>query len=229
MSEGPRYSIIPPAAATDRRLRGRDLQVLCILGSHTSKAGWCVRSQAKIAEQLGCSRPAVNAAFSHLIDCGYLEARAVRDRRLLTPDEATKAGTVKTYRVVIDGRDEEDLSAGLTGSRGRPVSSSLTGPVSPGLTPLTTSSNDQKVRSTKPKGKPEEETWVHRDDARWPALVARWRRERNRAGVPTDRNGGWSFPSAWVGEPPARVLPVRSSMRANEAHMVPSFSDFSQG
>ena len=45
----PRLSIIPAGPIFDRSLEGRDLQVLGLLGCHTDKAGWCSRSQVKMA------------------------------------------------------------------------------------------------------------------------------------------------------------------------------------
>jgi len=47
-----RYSITPAAAATDPRLEPQDLQVLCLLGRHTDRNGWCQRSQVKMAGEL---------------------------------------------------------------------------------------------------------------------------------------------------------------------------------
>lgn len=49
---GPRLSIIPARAATDKALKPRDLQVLCVLGRHTDDLGWCRRSQVKMANEM---------------------------------------------------------------------------------------------------------------------------------------------------------------------------------
>ncbi|MCM5556296.1 helix-turn-helix domain-containing protein [Pleomorphomonas sp. JP5] len=70
---GPRYSIIPRGAAFDERLQGRDLQVLCVLGSHTDDGGWAIRSQVKIAAQIKCARSTVQASMKRLVDAGYVE------------------------------------------------------------------------------------------------------------------------------------------------------------
>lgn len=70
---GPRLSIIPARAATDKSLKPRDLQVLCVLGRHTDDLGWCRRSQVKMAEEMGCARSTVFESINRLIDAGYLE------------------------------------------------------------------------------------------------------------------------------------------------------------
>lgn len=69
----PRLSIIPARAATDRRLKPRDLQVLCVLGRHTDELGWCRRSQVKMAAEMDCARATVFDAINRLINAGYLE------------------------------------------------------------------------------------------------------------------------------------------------------------
>ncbi|MBN9435064.1 MAG: helix-turn-helix domain-containing protein, partial [Bosea sp.] len=74
---GPRFSIIPRDAILDDRLEGQDLRVLALLGSHTDNAGWCCRSQVKMARELKCARSTVQRALGRLIECGYLEQRAL--------------------------------------------------------------------------------------------------------------------------------------------------------
>lgn len=73
---GPRYSIIPADAVTDRRLEPVDLRVLCLLGRHTNDAGWCSRSQVKMARELGIGRATLQRGLKRLIECGYVEQRA---------------------------------------------------------------------------------------------------------------------------------------------------------
>ena len=75
---GPRYSIIPAAAVLDARLKGRALQVLALLGSHTDEDGWCSRSQVRMARQLVCGRASVHRAIGVLVECGYVEQRERR-------------------------------------------------------------------------------------------------------------------------------------------------------
>lgn len=73
-----RFSIIPAWIVTDSRLKGRDLQVLCLLGRYTNrKHGWCRRSQVKMAEELSIARSTVQASIDRLVDIGGVERRAV--------------------------------------------------------------------------------------------------------------------------------------------------------
>lgn len=73
-----RFSIIPGWIVTDARLKGRDLQVLCLLGRHTSsKHGWCRRSQVKMAEELSVARSTIQASIDRLVDIGGVERRVV--------------------------------------------------------------------------------------------------------------------------------------------------------
>ncbi|WLR92166.1 hypothetical protein [Shinella zoogloeoides] len=73
-----RFSIIPGWIVTDPRLKGRDLQVLCLLGRHTSsKHGWCRRSQVKMAEELSLARSTVQASIDRLVEIGGVERRVV--------------------------------------------------------------------------------------------------------------------------------------------------------
>ena len=71
----PRLSIIPAGAVTDRSLEPRDLQVLCLLGRHTDKAGWCVRSQVKMASEIDCGRSSVQRSLERLYEAGWVEKR----------------------------------------------------------------------------------------------------------------------------------------------------------
>ncbi|MBB4185839.1 putative transcriptional regulator [Sinorhizobium terangae] len=73
-----RFSIIPGWVVADRRLKGRDLQVLCVLGQHTNrKHGWCRRSQVKMAAEMGCARSTVQASLDRLVKIGAVERREV--------------------------------------------------------------------------------------------------------------------------------------------------------
>lgn len=160
---GPRYSIIPAAAVTDTRLQGRDLQVLCLIGRHTDRQGWCRLRQGVAADALKVSRSTVNRSISRLCELGYLEIR-----QHWRPDGGQ--GT-SSYRVRMDvdhvpEGDFVDVDGGLDGDDeraegagepldvvGTPVANLHTPlctqdahpPVHSGCTPLTTPlSNDQK-------------------------------------------------------------------------------------
>lgn len=91
---GPRLSIIPRLAIVDSRLTATALRVLCILGSHTDSNGWCSRSQGRVADELGCSRTAVNGAIKKLVECGYVQQRA-----LVRKDGGDRS---HEYRVLLD-------------------------------------------------------------------------------------------------------------------------------
>lgn len=97
-----RFSIIPAGAVTDRSLEPRDLQVLCLLGRHTDQAGWCRRSQVKMAREIACSRGTVQNALERLYAAGWVEKR-----RLDT--EVEEAGKPPSrsyaYRVLLDRDD----------------------------------------------------------------------------------------------------------------------------
>ncbi len=90
----PRFSIIPGWIVTDPRLKGRDLQVLCLLGRHIDKAGWCFRSQVKMARQLDCARSTVQSSLERLMKIGVVERR--------TGDSFDGRDTSYHYRVIFD-------------------------------------------------------------------------------------------------------------------------------
>ncbi len=95
-----RFSIIPGWVVNDQRLKGRDLQVLCVLGRHTSrKHGWCRRSQVKMATEMGCARSTVQASLDRLVKIGAVESRKV----------ASDSGrdSAHWYRVIYDRETPE--------------------------------------------------------------------------------------------------------------------------
>lgn len=99
---GPRFSIIPAGAIFDRSLESRDLHVLGLLGCHTDKAGWCSRSQVKMALQLDCSRGSVQNSLDRLCSAGWVEKK----RRDLEVEEAGKRPSrAYAYRVLLDRDD----------------------------------------------------------------------------------------------------------------------------
>lgn len=91
---GARFSIIPAWIVTDQRLKGIDLKVLCLLGTHTNKEGWCRRSQVKMAEQLKCGRSTVQDSLNRLAEIGAVEKRPVAS--------ADGRDSAHWYRVVLD-------------------------------------------------------------------------------------------------------------------------------
>jgi len=98
---GPRYSIIHGDAATDPRLKGKALQVLCILGRHTDRGGWCSRSQVKMAAQLQCARSTIQSAISILVECGYIQ-----QQERFHPNNGKRS---HEYRVLLDDKRPSEL------------------------------------------------------------------------------------------------------------------------
>ena len=97
---GPRLSIIPAGAIFDRTLEGRDLQVLGLLGCHTDKAGWCRRSQVKMARQINCGRSSVQRSLDRLVDAGWVEKKRPPGGN----DEGQPSASYM-YRVILDRDD----------------------------------------------------------------------------------------------------------------------------
>lgn len=108
---GPRRSIVPAAACTDRSLKGHDLQVLCLFGRHTDAHGWCSRSQVKMAKELSISRSTVQRSIERLVLSKYLERRVLKE-----PHERGDRDCPHEYRVVLD--TEEMKSLGRADSKG---------------------------------------------------------------------------------------------------------------
>ena len=107
-----RFSIIPAAAVTDRRLQPIDLAVLCLLGRHTDNNGWCCRSQVKMARELDKGRATIKRALERLVETRYVEHRPKwRD---------SGADAAHDYRVVIDV-PEADQDRVPTGGQGVPT------------------------------------------------------------------------------------------------------------
>ena len=105
---GPRFSIVPPAAAFDLRLDPIDVRVLMVFGAAIDKSGWCSRSQVKMARELAIGRATLQRAIRRLCDAGYLE-----QQRLLDKDGGDRA---HKYRVFFESSappplDDEHLRA----------------------------------------------------------------------------------------------------------------------
>lgn len=107
-----RFSIIPAGAVTDRSLEPRDLQVLCLLGRHTDKQGWCYRSQVKMASEIACGRATVQRSLDRLYDAGWVEKR-LRSTTGELPSEDRQPHTAHAYRVIID-RDDIPVSEAIS-------------------------------------------------------------------------------------------------------------------
>lgn len=101
MSFNYRFSVIPAGAITDARLTPRALQVLCLLGRHTNDAGWCSRSQVKMARELGCVRSTLYDAIELLLECGWIERRP-NGRGGRAPVEGEQPFAAYSYRVLLD-------------------------------------------------------------------------------------------------------------------------------
>lgn len=99
MSHMARFSIIPGWIVTDPRLKGNDLRVLCLLGRHTDKHGWCRRSQVKMAAQLNCARSTVQASLDRLGELGVVEKHVEESR--------DGRDSAHSYRVIYDAPPPE--------------------------------------------------------------------------------------------------------------------------
>lgn len=149
MSAHMRFSIIPGWCATDRRLTGRDLQVLCVLGRHVDREGWCTRSQVKIAAELGCSRGTVQNSLKRLGEIGVVEVRAnetadgrdcAHDYRILFDGPAPKTWFGEAEKTTDQPTGEAAENTGKTLSPpcqyiGTPANPELAPPASPELAP----------------------------------------------------------------------------------------------
>ncbi len=188
---GPRLSIIPARAATDRALKPRDLQVLCVLGRHTDELGWCRKSQVKMADEMGCARSTVFEAVERLVKAGYLERhQQIEDNGRDSPH---------VYRVILDPRhpdpgsirevDPEPDSEAADPCRyvGTPagISAPPAGPEpappaglgpAPKNDPLRTThqneSERERERGNERNRTREVERWLKRHHPRWPSFVA---------------------------------------------------------
>lgn len=98
-----RYSIIPAGAVTDRTLEPRDLQVLCLLGRHTDRQGWCFRSQVKMAQEIDCGRSSIQRSLERLYTAGWVERR-LRSTADAEAD-AKHPYAAHAYRVRLDRDD----------------------------------------------------------------------------------------------------------------------------
>lgn len=71
-----RFAIVPACAVMDRRLSPRDLTVLCALGLHTDRQGWCYPSLSSLGTILGVTRQAIQRSIRTLGQAGYLQVQS---------------------------------------------------------------------------------------------------------------------------------------------------------
>lgn len=181
---GQRLSIIPARAATDRALKPRDLQVLCVLGRHTDDLGWCRRSQVKMAEEMDCARATVFEAIERLVKAGYLERHV--------QESESGRDSAHVYRVILDPvhpdvskvreRDETasdpcryvgtpaGMSAPPAGPEAAPPAGSGPAPINDPS--LTTPANQEKERADENEENPKAiERGFKRAYPQWPSHV----------------------------------------------------------
>lgn len=96
-----RFSVIPAGAIIDERLTPRALQVLCLLGRHTNDAGWCSRSQVKMARELKCARSTIYDALLLLYECQWVERRP-NGRGSRAHVDGEQPFAAYSYRVILD-------------------------------------------------------------------------------------------------------------------------------
>ena len=96
-----RFSIIPAWVVTHPDIKNTDLRVLCLLGTHTNKEGWCRRSQMVMAEELGFGRSTIQAALARLYEIGAVEKREV--------ESANGRNSAHYYRVIHDRKLSDAL------------------------------------------------------------------------------------------------------------------------
>ncbi len=97
----PRLSIIPAGAVTDPSLEGNDLRVLCLLGRHIDRAGWCTRSQVRMAKEISIGRATLQRSLERLCDAGW-----VQKKRRDSGEEASQPSASYAYRVLLDRDDD---------------------------------------------------------------------------------------------------------------------------
>ncbi|WP_099866052.1 helix-turn-helix domain-containing protein [Pararhizobium haloflavum] len=140
-----KFSIIPGWIVTDARLKGRDLQVICLLGRYTNRDGWCFRSQVKMAGQLGCARSTVQLSLDRLVSIGAVERRAgeSRDGRdcsyhyRVIYDRDTPAAELATWEGDEAGDEAESVEnhSPAGGNAGTPPADISAPPADPGSAP----------------------------------------------------------------------------------------------
>lgn len=180
---GPRLSIIPARAATDRALKPRDLQVLCVLGRHTNDQGWCRKSQVKMADEMGCARSTVFEAIERLVKAGYVER--------YEQEEPTGRDSPHVYRVILDPKHADIASiqeadfdgdapcrqvgtpAGISAPPAGPEPAPPAGPgPAPKNDPLRTTLQNEPEKERARDEEKAIERWLKKTHPGWPSFVS---------------------------------------------------------
>ncbi|SON55512.1 hypothetical protein HDIA_1971 [Hartmannibacter diazotrophicus] len=190
-----RFSIIPAWIVTDARLKGRDLQVLCVLGRHIDRYGWCTRSQVKLAEELSCARSTVQASLDRLMRIGVVERRVneTMDGRDCAHDYRILFDAAPDLSMVPGPADDEPETGGPEGAE----------------TPLPTDRHPCRYTGT-PAG-PESAPPAGPGSAPYKNVPLKNEIERERAGEPLPRSPDTANPP----EGTAGGLPRRPGDRAS--------------
>lgn len=125
-----RFAVIPVRAIEDERFSMTHLRVLCGLGSHTDKNGWCRPAASTLAKRVNVSRQRVSACIQDLREWGYIEiySRCRNDG----------SQTSNMYRVLLDVGmpvDEEAVSDDATAFHAVPPCSEGVQPQVAGVQP----------------------------------------------------------------------------------------------
>ena len=132
-----KYSILPIRAVQDPGInRTAALAVLAVICSYTDELGRTFVSQARIAKDLGISRPAVNRQIKRLFDAGYLvyARKQYKDQKTNTvkviyDDEAKAEDDARSNLSAREQMELAEREAGLAG-----VTSGVTGEPVAGVT-----------------------------------------------------------------------------------------------
>ena len=132
-----KYSILPIRAVQDPEInRTAALAVLAVICSYTDELGRTFVSQARIAKDLGISRPAVNRQIKRLFDHGYLvyARKQYKDQKTNTvkviyDDEAKAEDDARSNLSAREQMELAEREAGLAG-----VTSGVTGESVAGVT-----------------------------------------------------------------------------------------------
>jgi len=209
---GPRLSIIPARAATDRSLKPRDLQVLCVLGRHTDELGWCRKSQVKMADEMGCARSTVFEAVERLVKAGYVE-RYVQE-------EASGRDSPHVYRVILDpphpnpGVIPVDLEGEDPADQPAPPAGISAPPAGPGPAPK----NDPLRTIEKERGR--EDEGQKADDP------AKYERRVKKVGADTNWPGWANTSTAWT---VTQFAKLTDAERAEGEAKAPAYVAFCKG
>jgi DNA-binding MarR family transcriptional regulator len=118
-----KYSILPIRAVQDPGInRTAALAVLAVICSYTDELGRTFVSQARIAKDLGISRPAVNRQIKRLFDAGYLvyARKQYKDQKTNTvkviyDDEAKAEDDARSNLSAREQMELAEREAGLAG------------------------------------------------------------------------------------------------------------------